>query len=65
MRYWVFHEEQLSAALAMFEAERTTAGASEQQARDDTVTIATFLNSKSAFAARLIGGGRPIDTGKG
>jgi hypothetical protein len=43
LRYWVFHSEQLDQALARNEAERIKAGASEQQAKDDTAVIKTFL----------------------
>lgn len=53
MPWWVFHQEQLAAALAAREAERTKEGATEQQAKDETQVIAQFLASESA--ARLRG----------
>ena len=53
MRWWVFHEEQLSNALAAHEAVRMKHGATEQQARDETVSIVQFLQSEAA--ARLRG----------
>lgn len=43
MLCWVFHEEKLDSALAAREAQRMAQGASEQQARDETVTIKGFL----------------------
>ncbi len=51
MRYWVFQEAMLDEELAAREAERQRDGASEQQARDETVTIKEFL----VRAARLQG----------
>lgn len=48
MRYWVFNAEQLSAALAAHEAARQRFGASEQQAKDETLVIASFLASEAA-----------------
>jgi hypothetical protein len=48
MRYWVFHESQLSAALAAREAERMKEGATEQQAKDETLIVAQFLTSEAA-----------------
>lgn len=42
-RYWVFDEQQLDSLLAAREAERQRAGATEQQAKDETVTIKAFL----------------------
>jgi hypothetical protein len=53
MPWWVFHQEQLAAALAAREAERVKQGATEQQAKDETQIIAAFLASESA--ARLRG----------
>ena len=54
MRYWIFHDEMLAAALTHFEARRMGKGASEQQAKDDTQVIAQFLASPEA--KKLIGG---------
>ena len=54
MRYWVFHEEALAAALAAREAERMKEGATEQQAKDETIIVAQFLTSEAA--KRLLGG---------
>lgn len=45
VRYWVFHEQQLAAALATREAERQKEGASEQQAKDETMIVLQFLAS--------------------
>lgn len=56
MRYWVFHEAALDAELARHEAERQRAGASEQQARDETVAIKTFLWGSRALRADAEGG---------
>ena len=56
MRYWVFHEEMLAKALAAREAERTQQGASEQQAKDETLIVVQFLASPAAVAAKMIGG---------
>ncbi len=54
MRYWVFHEEHLAAALAAREAERIKEGATEEQAKDETLIVAQFLTSESA--KNLLGG---------
>ena len=43
MPYWVFHEEMLDKMLAAREAERQRQGATEQQTKDETVLIKTFL----------------------
>lgn len=43
MRYWVFNEAMLDDVLAVREAARQQEGASEQQAKDETVLIKTFL----------------------
>lgn len=43
MRYWVFNEGMLDDVLAEREARRQQEGATEQQARDETVFIKTFL----------------------
>lgn len=56
MMWWCFHDENLSAALAAWEARRMGEGASEQQAKDDTSVIAQFLASSEAKAHKLIGG---------
>lgn len=53
-RYWVFEEIRLSAALVAREAERQKEGATEQQAKDETVMIVQFLASEAA--AQLRGG---------
>lgn len=53
-RYWVFEDSRLAAALAAREAERMKEGATELQAKDETVTIVQFLASEAA--ARLRGG---------
>lgn len=53
MPWWVFHQEQLAAALAAREAERQKEGATEQQAKDETLIIVQFLASEAA--ARLRG----------
>jgi hypothetical protein len=52
MMWWAFHEEQLDSELAKREAEQQKAGASEQQAKDETSLIKRFLASSS----KLIGG---------
>jgi hypothetical protein len=52
MRYWVFHEEMLAAALAAREAERAKEGATEQQAKDETLVILQFLSSEAALRLR-------------
>ncbi len=60
MRYWVFHEQMLAAALAEHEARRMREGATEQQAKGETIGIATFLASpeaeKLAGRAKLVKG---------
>lgn len=56
MRYRVFHEEQLAAALAAREAERMKEGATEQQAKDETSIVVQFLISGAA--RRCLGGDR-------
>lgn len=56
MMWWCFHEENLAAALAAYEARRTHEGATEQQAKDDTSVIAQFLASPEAKAHKLVGG---------
>jgi hypothetical protein len=53
MPWWVFHQEQLAAALAAREAERVQQGATEQQAKDETQIVAAFLASECS--ARLRG----------
>lgn len=53
MPWWCFHQEQLAARLAAHEAERVKQGATEQQAKDETQIIASFLASD---AARLLRG---------
>lgn len=53
-RYWVFEESRLAAALAAREAERQKEGATEQQAKDETLMIVQFLASEAA--AQLRGG---------
>lgn len=58
MRYWVFHEEQLSAALAAREAERRAEGATDEQAKAETLTIVQFLASEAGTKLR---GGRGAD----
>lgn len=55
MRYWVFHDQQLSAALAAREGERQKQGATEQQAKDETAIVVEFLASD---AAKNLRGGR-------
>lgn len=55
MRYWVFHDGQLSSALAAREAERQRQGATEQQAKDETLVVVQFLASEAAKSLR---GGR-------
>lgn len=52
MPWWVFHQEQLAVALAAREAERVKEGATEQQAKDETLIIVQFLASESATRMR-------------
>jgi hypothetical protein len=52
MPWWVFHQEQLAAALAAREAERQKEGVTEQQAKDETQIIAQFLASEAARPLR-------------
>ena len=52
MKWWAFHEEMLDSELALREAKRLQDGATEQQARDETVTIKEFL----ASSEKLLGG---------
>lgn len=52
MRYWVFHEQALVDCLALREAERIKEGATEQQAKDETVVIVQFLASPVAQKLR-------------
>lgn len=52
MPWWVFHQEQLAAALAAREAERVKEGATEQQAKDETQIVAGFLASEAAKRLR-------------
>lgn len=52
MNWWVFHEEMLASALAAREAERQKAGATEQQAKDETQVVIEFLRASPA----LLGG---------
>jgi hypothetical protein len=54
--YWVFNASQLDQALAGFEARRQREGASEQQVRDETTVIKTFLISPEAERAKLVAG---------
>jgi hypothetical protein len=54
MKYWVFHAEMLAKALAAHEAARQRAGASEQQAKDDTQVIIAFLGSAAAREQGLV-----------
>lgn len=54
MKYWVFHEEMLSKALAEHEAARIRDGATEQQAKDDTATVLAFLAGEAARRCDLI-----------
>ena len=56
MAYWVFNDETLAAALALHETARMNQGATEQQAKDETLIIAQFLGSPAAVAAKMIGG---------
>lgn len=51
-RYWVFHEGQLSEALADAEAARVAAGQPVEQAQAETKRIVEFL----ANAKKLLGG---------
>lgn len=55
MRYWVFHEEMLDQMLAAREAERAKAGATEQQAKDETVVIKEFLLRAEILQGNPIG----------
>lgn len=57
MRYWVFHEDMLGAALAAYEARRQSEGATEQQAKDDTAVIAAFLGSAEVRERHMISSG--------
>ena len=52
MPWWVFHQEQLAAALAAREAERAKEGATEQQAKDETQIVIAFLASEPAKRLR-------------
>lgn len=52
MAWWVFHQEQLAAALAAREAERQKEGATEQQAKDETTIVVQFLASETALCLR-------------
>ena len=54
MKYWVFEEGNLSAALAAHEATRQREGASEQQAKDETQVILAFLGGEAARERGLI-----------
>lgn len=56
MRYWVFHEQMLAAALAAWEARRVREGATPEQAADDVQTILQFLVSPEAREAKMTGG---------
>lgn len=58
MRYWVFHEQMLAAALAAYEARRQGEGATEQQAKDETVAIVTFLASAEVRERGMVGADR-------
>lgn len=58
MRYWVFNEEMLDSALAAHEAARQRAGASAEQAKDETVAIKTFLYGAAPLQA---GGGGLVE----
>lgn len=55
MRYWVFHEDQLDQMLAAREAERMKDGATEQQVKDETVTIKEFLVRAEILQGHAIG----------
>ena len=59
MRYWVFHEEQLAAALTAFEARRMgvvpQTPAYFEMIKGDTKLIAEFLASPEA-QKHLVGG---------
>ena len=52
MPWWVFHQEQLAAALAAREAERAKEGTTEQQAKDETQIVIAFLASEPAKRLR-------------
>ena len=54
MRYWVFHEETLAAALVAYEARRQREGVTEQQTKGETVSIATFLASPEALTRDMM-----------
>jgi hypothetical protein len=56
MRYWVFHEQMLAAALAAWEARRVREGATPEQAADDVQTVLQFLVSPEAREAKMTGG---------
>ena len=62
MRYWVFHEQQLEAALAAYVARRSgpadAAGyASERESMEaEARAIAEFLDSREAWENKLQGG---------
>lgn len=58
MRYWVFHDEMLANAIAAYEARRQAEGATEQQAKDETMTILTFLASPEVRERNMIGADR-------
>lgn len=55
MRVWVFSEDMLDKMLAAREAERQKAGATEQQAKDETVTIKEFLVAGEMLQAHCPG----------
>lgn len=57
MRYWVFHEQMLAAALSTWEARRIREGATPEQAADDVQTIIQFLASPEAREAKMDGAG--------
>jgi hypothetical protein len=65
MRYWVFHEEMLDKMLAAREAARQKAGATEQQAKDDTAVIKLFLIEAEGLQGYEMGTARPPHGGIG
>lgn len=52
MKWWVFHEEQLSDALEARERKRQEEGATEQQAKDETQIVLQFIAASYSTLGR-------------
>ncbi len=53
MTFWLFTKEMLGNALTAHEAERQAEGATEQQAKDETMVILAFISGNAARSHKM------------